>query len=217
MILVKSYDGLRVFLENCLDSKQSKKTFSLISKGNWEKFVARNSANAFLFYRGDITAPQTHCVGLFSENETFGGAGGSWVLHATKEESKLLVMWFNSAMNLFQILTQRKETRGGWMELDLYVLEELYILDSRMLTQEERESLFKTFDKVAKSPLPSIHEQLRNKHPARKELDTALLRIIGMPEDEIETFLVSLYEQLDRELTKLKEVMAEGRHIEKEE
>ena len=97
------------------------------------------------------------------------------------------------------------------MEIDSYVLEETTALNTMKLTSSEREDLLRLYERVAHSPLPSIRDQLRTEHHVRKEIDVALLRLLEMPENQIEGFLSDLYRALFNELEQLREVMSEGR------
>jgi hypothetical protein len=60
----------------------------------------------------------------------------------------------------------------------------------------------------------ALLSQLQNKHPIRKEIDKTFMRILGMPESQIESFLERLYDTLAFEFVKLQEVMGSGHESE---
>jgi hypothetical protein len=126
-------------------------------------------------------------------------------------QNRLLCLWFNSTLFLFQVLTERKETRGGWIWLDNYVLGEFMMPNFSRLSKNEVEILLKAFDNYGGTSMPSLLKQLRENHPARNEIDRAFLQLLGMNVKEIDPFLSELYRVIAREINTLREVMAEGR------
>ena len=105
-----------------------------------------------------------------------------------------------------QTLLNRKETRGAFLQIDKYTLKELQVLDPKILPEYER-SLLSTFEKVKDLDFPSILSQLKNKFPARVEIDTAMLKVLGFGDDEIEDILNYLYPALANEIQQLKTLM----------
>ncbi len=95
-------------------------------------------------------------------------------------QNKLLCLWFNSTLNLFQVLTERKETRGGWIWLDDYVLREFNLLDLTKLTKDEIDTLLQTFSRYGKTEMPNLLTQLETKNSTRREIDRTLARARDM-------------------------------------
>lgn len=89
-----------------------------------------------------------------------------------------------------------------------YVMGDLFVLNPSNLLDHQRKVLLKTFDEVKNVEFPSLLEQLEYKHPARKKIDKAILKMLGFEEDEIEKLLGYLYPALHREILHLKELMA---------
>lgn len=219
-VIIEPFQDLELFLDSSgRPQRETKEALTSITNGFWRKLVEQNRGYLTLIRRSDITAKGTLCLSYYSDIPIFfGSAGALWGINIpNRDEAKVLCLWFNSSLNLFQMLIDRKETRGGYMQIDDYVMREFIVPDFEKLSNAEMKMLLNLFQKIRHEEFPSIHEQLRNKHPIRKELDMTILKIIGMPEDYIESFLVSLYKELDKELVKLKEVMAEGRPSEGEE
>ncbi|MCX6800616.1 MAG: N-6 DNA methylase [Candidatus Diapherotrites archaeon] len=208
--LVKDdFQGFEVFLENgFVKRSEIKKTAKAIEFGEFNTFIQRNSSNLFFFYRGDLTAPNTNCLSVNCQEKVFAGSGGSWVFYGLKNnEANNLSLWLNSSLQLFQVLRDRKETRGGWMEIDKYVLDESKILNLDKLTKTDKEKLDNLYEKIKDTQFPSLIEQLKTKNSIRKQIDTTFLSILGMNKAEAESLLEELYPAIYKELVKLKGVM----------
>lgn len=93
------------------------------------------------------------------------------------------------------------------MKSDISTLKETYVLDPRTLDSKEKHELLELFNTIVQSPFPSISEQLRVIHPARRKIDQTILKIIGFSEDETEDMLNYLYPALHSEIDKLRTLM----------
>ncbi len=209
--LIKPFDKLDEFL-NASDIKEEERKQALknIRNGQWEQFVKEHSSNLALFYRMDITGTGTHNLSFFSDKKMFFG-GSLWNIELKDiTQNKLLCLWFNSTLNLFQVLIERKETRGGWIWLDNYVLTEFAMPDLTALPKNECEKLLNIFESLGETDMPSILTQLQEKNLNRMRIDKAFLHILGMPEKETAAFLNELYNVITQEISMLREVMAEG-------
>jgi len=114
----------------------------------------------------------------------------------------------NSTINLLQLFTMRKETRGAWMQIDDYVLADCKMPAFQKLNRRNRKQLLNTFKSLKNREFPSILEQLENKHPSRKLIDKTWLEILGY-KGKTDQLLDQLYESLAKEIVILKEMMAE--------
>jgi hypothetical protein len=215
-VVVETFDKLTEFLKASeIETTERKEALRQVKSGEWRKFVKNHSSKLAIFYKIDITAVGTHNLTFYSDDEMFIG-GSFWNLVIKEEvQNKLFCLWFNSTINLFQVLTERKEQRGGWIWLDDYVMREFTMPNLTKLSDEEVDMLLAVFQKYGKTPLPNLLEQLEKRDFVRREIDRAFLRLLGMPEKEISVFLERLYDILAREIGMLKTVMAEGKGLEK--
>jgi len=122
--------------------------------------------------------------------------------------AKILTLYLNSTINLIQVLIQRVETRGAFIELSEYILQDSLVLDPKSLSLEERIRLLNLFEKIRGIKWPSILDQFRNKHKARVEIDKEILKSLGY-EDNVDSLLSNLYDKLYNEIILLKEMMKE--------
>jgi hypothetical protein len=182
----------------------------VIEKGSplddWRRKVERLSTRLILAYDFDLSAPGTSALAFYSSHHLVGGK--AWCIKdPSEEEGKILALWFNSSINLLQVLLNRIETRGAFMRFREWMLREFLVLDPHALSNEERSRLLLVFEKVGRERLPSLVVQLRSRHPVRQEIDMAILSILGFSSGEIERILSYLYPALVEEIDRLKSLM----------
>jgi len=217
-VVIKPFSKFEEFLNaGNITNEERKQALKNVQSGRWEEFARDHSSKLALFYRVDITGSGTHNLAFYSKKEMFFG-GSLWEVKVNDDtQSRLLCLWFNSTLFLFQVLTERKETRGGWLWLDNYVLNEFMMPDFSRLPKKELEILLNVFDDHGKTSMPNLLRQLQEKHPAKNEIDRAFLELLGMNVKEIGPFLSELYDIVAREISTLREVMAEGRTQQEED
>ena len=112
------------------------------------------------------------------------------------EVLKILTLWFNSSLNLYQLLLNKDKCRKyhGWLEKD--ILDTLFILDIRTLTENEKQEILANFEKVRHLDFPSFLNQYLTNFHGRTEIDKTILKIMGYNEQESEELLDSLYDTL---------------------
>lgn len=205
-LIIRKFDEFEEFLKASAlaDSDKQMDIRSAIRNGDWEKFVIRNSARTFAFYRGNVTAPNTNLMAVRSNEPTFAGPGGSWVFSEPQTHDKLTALWLNTSIAFYHIFRDRKETEGGFMELDKYVFR---AMPSPRLDAVDIKKLDALESKLSRVEFPSLLEQFQTGFASRKELDLFFLDLAGVERKEAERFLDSLYETLAKELLRLKGVM----------
>ncbi|MFH1199548.1 MAG: N-6 DNA methylase [Candidatus Micrarchaeota archaeon] len=205
-LVVRRFDGFDEFLKASAlaDEKMQQNILRSIREGEWEKFVAKNTARIFAFYRGDITATGTNLLAVRANEPTFAGPGGSWVFHAPSTHDKLTQMWLNSTIAFYYILRDRKETRGGFVELDKYVFLNMPYPLQEKIDEKKLETLEK---ELSRAEFPSLLEQFQRGFEPRRKLDLFFLELAGVEKEEAEKFLKLLYVTMAKELLRLKGVM----------
>jgi hypothetical protein len=69
----------------------------------------------------------------------------TWAMYVPKDEdSKIITLWLNSSANLLQILLNRSETRGAFLEIGKYMLDDFSVIDPNKLKKEALLSVFET-------------------------------------------------------------------------
>lgn len=200
--VVMRFNGDNHFFRKDLINKDSK-----ISKmfKSWRKYLQSRMTNLVVSRRFDISAPNTSAL-AFCSKLTFSPAKMFWSIKDLDPDSaKLLALWFNSTFNIEQILSKRAETRGAFMGLDKYILEDFLVPDFDEIDKEELQKLLTLYDKVAKIKLPSILDQLKEKSAVRRDIDEAFAKILGLDVD-----LDSYYELIVKKIEGLATMMKEG-------
>ena len=90
-------------------------------------------------------------------------------------DARILSLWFNSTLNIIQIISERSETEGAFLEISEYMVKEFRTINPTKLTEGERDLLLKTFEDVLYTEVPSILEQLREENKVRQKIDQAIL------------------------------------------
>jgi type I restriction-modification system DNA methylase subunit len=206
-LVIRKFDDLLEFLmaSTQADEKLQRSILLDFREGSWEKFVIKNSARIFGFYRGNIAASGTNVMCVSADEQTFAGPGGSWVFHAPQTHDLLTGMWLNSSIVFYYILRDRKETEGGFVELDKYIFLDLPYPNPASVDNIKLEQLE---EELSKTEFPSLLQQFQQEFAPRKKIDMFFLNLAGVDEKEAERFLHTLYEELAKELLRLKGVMS---------
>lgn len=194
LVIVKKFNGIEHVMKNPSNVRK------------WRSYVKARLANLLISRRFDISSPGTKFLAFHSEKPIVGVDMWS-VKGLSSDDAKILSLWFNSSINLLALLINRTETRGAWMKLHKYTLEEMFVLDSAKLNKSEREHLLDLFEQSKNLSYPSILEQLKERFSPRKKLDMLLLKIMGYSDVEANQFLNYLYPALANEIERLKVLM----------
>ena len=209
-VITKPFKELQHFLQaSDIEMDERKEATKLVKNGEWGQFVENHSSKLALIYRARITGAGIHNLTFYSNKKMFFG-GSFWMIEVDDDtQAKLLTLWLNSTLNLFQLFIERKETEGSWIWLDNYVMREFMMLDFFKLSEQETNTLLAVFEKLGKVSVPSLLEQIETRNSARMEIDRALLRLLRLPEEEIDGFLDRLYSILAEEFRKLKRIISD--------
>jgi hypothetical protein len=172
------------------------------------KNVGKRLGNLFIVRRLDLSAPGTKALAFYPSVD-IAPTKLLWSLKLRDEYAKILTLYFNSTINLLQTLLFRAETRGAFIELSEYILNDFLVPDPPKLTLREKSILMKIFDKIKDEDLPDILYQLKHRYPPRMEVDKTFLKWLGFKGD-VECALEKLYKSLAYEIETLRRLMAEG-------
>jgi len=189
------------FIKNLADKKISVSSYVK----EWRKYLELRKSNFVISRRFDISAVNT--IGLaFYSREKISPEKMSWSIVGIEDyEGKILALWFNSTINLEQILSYRAETRGAFMGIDRYILKDFLIPNIDEMSVENRSALIALFDKVAKIVLPSVLEQLTTKNSTRRMIDEAFLDLF-----KVKINLDEYYDAISKNILSLANIMKEG-------
>lgn len=190
----------------------------MVEKGNnlstyvkkWRKYLESRKTNLVISRRFDISAVNTTALAFFSRI-ALSPCKMLWAIQGLdEEESKILALWFNSTVNIAQVLSKRAEARGAFMGLDQYILQEFLALNPGRIKQNQKDNLLKVFDQYAEQELPSIIKQLKTNNPIRRAIDLSILQALEIKGDH-EKLLDSAYASIAKTIETLATLMKEGK------
>jgi len=177
-------------------------------KFDWKEVKKRMNGRAThvaISHRINIFSKNTHFVSCFSEIPFYTTHAFTIFPNKSKEESKLLCLFFNSVVGFSQILNLMKETTGQYIEFMESDLKEIKVLNFEVLSQSEKSIIEEVWNKVSSIEFPSILDQFEKRFWARVELDRTILKVLGFSNEEIDEWLPEIYDAIVEELKAISE------------
>ncbi|MFW9990564.1 MAG: Eco57I restriction-modification methylase domain-containing protein [Candidatus Odinarchaeota archaeon] len=189
--------------------KEERRMEQLTLNGDWVTHVEERQAKLCHLRRVDLTAPGTVFLAYhFAEPRAPGAT--MWTIRGITDERNLkaLTIWFNSSLHLLQVILNRVETRGGFLNLHEYVLEEFRVLNVNQLKEEEKTKLAEVFEEWKEIEFPNLLEQLWKSYEGRRAIDDAVLEVLGIENREQRKKMTEeLHRGLAKEIVDLKNLM----------
>jgi len=199
-------DEMDYLIRNEFDSLN--KFVTGISKADlekWGKNIDGKMCKCAVIGRFDISATGSNILAFYSDHQ-MAPTQMFWCIKDLKEEdAKIFSLWWNSSLNIMQILSHKKETRGAFMQLLAYSMKSFKVLDFRKLSKSQKEELLDVFDRVSKKEFPSILEQFKTCNTLRVEIDKTIFKTLGIAITDNE--LKNMYSAIVKDIEQLKNVM----------
>jgi len=202
ILVAKAYSGLQEIFRTIYGSAKAEQFVARIKK-RWPRRIKQGSTSLCLARRIDPAAPGTYHFALYTKYPSFTGHGGWGFRGISDEDAKLLCLWFNSSLFLFQVAETRTQTRGTWWRLDKHRFANTRIPDLSSLTQSQRKFLLQLFENLHSVEFPSLLEQLKISFEGRRTLDAAWFSVLGIPESQREGRVLALHKYLYETLNAL--------------
>jgi len=173
----------------------------------WRRYVKTRETNLVFIRRFNLSAPKTI---LFAHHSPASFAASKMMYcfkNMVETDAKILTLWFNASLNILQVFLDRIETEGAFIGLSKYSLLDTYVLNPFTLGKEQKDTILRLYDKIKRIEFPSLLKQLKDKFPARVEIDKLMLNMLGFGDDEINCILDYLYPALANEIEQLKTLM----------
>jgi len=154
----------------------------------------------------NLSSNNTYLLSVYSEDPLILSNLFFSYKELNKIECKILSLSLNSIITLVQFITFKSETLGSYIRLAASDWKLTKQLNKENLSKKEIKELLDLFDKIKNIEFPSIIEQLETKFPARVNLDTTILRILGLTNEEINEWLPKIYNIIVEELKMMKEI-----------
>jgi hypothetical protein len=167
-----------------------------LSNESWKRILRRGSSKVAISARADLAAPGTRLIAVYSKNPMFlAGAYGYNVTGFTNEtEEKLFVLWMNSTLALLQLIAKSTITRGSWVKLEEFTTEQVVLPNASNLTASEKNKINELWKSFSKQTFSSLLEQLKSSGGTRRQLDAALLELLGVHKAQVK----QVAEQLEK-------------------
>jgi hypothetical protein len=98
----------------------------------------------------------------------------------------------NSTLALLQLIGKSTITQGSWVKLEQFTTEQVVLPDVSKLSVSQKEEFEQIWKEFARANVPSLVEQLSQPDLTRLQLDSALLRLLEVPEEQIESLALKL-------------------------
>ena len=106
------------------------------------------------------------------------------------------------------IFAHRAETRGAWLEIGIYMLERMKILDIDKISPEFCKKLLDLYESLKNKKFPSLLVQLTDDFDGRVAIDSTILEMLGFSNQKKRLEIGRmLRHELANEIIKLKNIM----------
>ncbi|MFX0100305.1 MAG: class I SAM-dependent DNA methyltransferase [Candidatus Hodarchaeota archaeon] len=172
---------------------------------DWKKYVNQRQGHLFIMRRFVINAPGTTHL-CYHSNEPLVAPATSWVCKVSGIDAKILCLWFNSSLNLAQVLANRLE--DVWVDVHKYQLKDFLVPDISKMYEAEKSELEGLFDSIVDVEFPSLIDQYLpgGNIEMKEKIDSTFLKILGIPANKIKEIKKRLYESIKRELGQIDEM-----------
>jgi hypothetical protein len=97
-----------------------------------------------------------------------------------ERREKALALWLNSSIHALALLANRLETQGAWVKFNKPTLAALPVLDVRVLTEWQLDTLVEAYDRLCDQPLLPFPEMEND--ATRAAIDAALSEALALPD-----------------------------------
>jgi len=174
--------------------EKSKGFMQRLNKDSWKKIQKNGSSRTAILARANLAAPGTKLIAFHSQEQYFLAGAYGYNVRGFKNESeeRIFVLWMNSTLALLQLIGKSTITQGSWVKLEQFTTEQVVLPDVSKLSVSQKAEFEQIWKEFARANVPSLVEQLSQPAPTRLQLDSALLRLLGVPKAQIESLALKL-------------------------
>lgn len=205
-LIIAEFPKIKEVLASYIDKSKGDIKLNFLKK--WVPHCERRSSNLFHSRRVNLSAPGTKLLGFYSSPLRVPTKLLWSIREQDEETAKIIALWYNSSFHLLQILINRIETEGAFIEIGKYTFKSFRIIDPYAINSEEKKQLINLFESIEEIEFPSILEQLKSHFKWRVKIDDIFLKLFGVVDKEKRHKRGKiLREELYREIMNLKNVM----------
>ena len=194
--IAKLFPELKEILRHSKVDKNIIYNWNEVEKRSKNKFV-----NLFIARRFRLNSKNTSFIAFYSNEKMISADVFKIIPDISKPEAKILCLYFNSIVNIIQILTNREATTGQYSTVRETDLLEFMIIDYKNLLKPDKDILLRLFDKLKKVKFPSFMDQIKDRFEGRVEIDQTIMKALGFNRNQINDYLPKLYDLVLEELT----------------
>ncbi len=171
----------------------------------WERDLESKKTHVTIVGRFNLSAPGSKCLAYYSDSE-FTPSQMFWLIKGmTDEDAKIFTLFWNSSINVVQVLLNRKETQGAFIQILAYSFKDFVALDPSLVSPDSKMELIKCFNEISRVDMPSILSRYGHMDENQLKIDKAIFKALGVKYDNNQ--LRDLYSFISGEIKKLKTVM----------
>jgi len=144
----------------------------------WEKITEKKSSCLAFVRRFSLAGRRMRLCAIVSDEEFTPTQTMSLISHISLEDAKILSLWLNSSLHILQMIVERVETEGAYMELPEWAMKELFVIDPTKLSKNQKVRILSTYERISTIPFPTLSEQLKKGFKVRTEIDQLFLEIL---------------------------------------
>lgn len=165
-----------------------------------EKSKIKEKSHLIIPNRLRLNSQETFVTGLYF-SDALCPLNQFFMYLCSKDDAKILVLYFNSIFYLVQFLMNRKQSTQGYLEIKQIDMRQIYIPNLEELHTKNKEKLFDLFNKQKNRPMGSIISELSEKDNERLYLDKTLADCLGLKINltELKTLYDLVYEHITME------------------
>ena len=167
------------------------------------------SREAFLVAAGrnnvNLAAPGTHFVAIVSP-VPIPPTWSFWSIKTKSlQDARILALWWNSTLNLAQLIENRTEVGGAWMGWLRDTLLRVQVLNPNALSDELKRDLLMVYDQWKSVKFPPLLDQLKNHYEGRLAIDSAVAKALGSTSETLRT--IELCDHIASRIESLRKIM----------
>lgn len=164
------------------------------------KNVENKTSNVVVGRRFRPNSVNTHHFAFYSDTGIVAPHTFKIIRFKNKKEAMLQTLILNSTITMANIISFREQTTGGFTDIMESELVSFDIFNIDKLTKQDIERLERVFEKTSDKDFPSITEQFNSNFGLRREIDLAILSVLGFETKEADRLLDSAYPAIAKEL-----------------
>jgi tRNA1(Val) A37 N6-methylase TrmN6 len=163
----------------------------------WEKITQKKSSKLAFVRRFSLGGKSMSVCAIVSDEEFTPTQTMTIITYISEDDAKILALWLNSSIHILQMIVERVETEGAYMELPEWAMKELFIINPDILTSIQRKKILKIYEKISNVEFPPLVQQLKDGFTARDEIDQVFLDILEIKDTKIKDIQNLVREEID--------------------